>query len=346
LGKRFVMRASGHLFGFRRKHAATAIFVALLSACASKPVSVPVTREVIGRNNHFAIMLAQPGDSYADIALRYLDSESLGWRIAEFNNYKPLERRTPVIIPLADLNTTGVTRAGVQRVPVLCYHRFTSGGKPDKLEVTAAQFEEQMTYLRQNGYSIVSFADFNGFLRGQKQLPRKSVVITIDDGYRTIYSVAWPIIQRFKIPVTAFIYPDFIGSGAALTWSQIRELRVSGLISFQSHSKSHTNMLAPAKGETQAAYSQRVATELEASRSLIGKQLGQQVDVIAYPYGGANPYVVERTRAAGYDTAATVVRGTNPAYASTFLVRRDMIFGTDTLAMFARRLGQPAEKVR
>jgi peptidoglycan/xylan/chitin deacetylase (PgdA/CDA1 family) len=317
-----------------------------LAGCATAPVPTKPVREVLGRNSRYAIVMAQADDTYADIAQRHLGTAILGWRIGEFNNYKPLATRTPVIVPLVDTNTTGITRGGVQRVPILCYHRFTSGGKPDKLEVTASQFDEQITFIKRNGYTIVSFADFNEFLRGKKQLPRKSVVVTIDDGYRTIYSVAFPIIQRHKIPVTAFIYPDFLGSGAALTWPQIKEMNASGLISFQSHSKSHSNMTIPLKGETQAAYVQRVTIELEVPKSVIGKQLGKSVDFIAYPYGGTNAMIADRTQQAGFDSAATVIRGTNPAFAATYLLRRDMVFGTDTLALFAKRLGIPADAVR
>jgi peptidoglycan/xylan/chitin deacetylase (PgdA/CDA1 family) len=310
-----------------------------IGGCATRPVPVRVAQEVLGKNQHFTVILTQSDETYANLAARYLGDAALAWRIGEYNNYRPLAPRTPVIIPLADLNTTGVTRAGFQQVPILCYHRFTQSSSPDKLEVTAAQFDSQISFLIQNGYTIVPLADFSAFIRGQKQLPRKSVVITIDDGYRSIYSIAFPIIRRHKIPVTAFIYTDFIGSSAALTWPQVRELQESGLVSFQSHSKSHSNMMAAAKGESSNAYTQRIGIELESSKSIIAKQTGRAVSFIAYPYGGANAYVAERTEATGYDSAATVIRGTNPAFAPLFLLRREMIFGSDTLAVFAKRLG-------
>ncbi len=316
-----------------------AVLAGFLAGCAGGPGPVQQRKEVIGKNDRFTIILAQSDDSYAAIAQRHLGQASLGWRIAEFNKYRDLALNTPVIIPMVDLNPTGITETAVQRVPILCYHRFTSAGKPDKLEVTAAQFEDQILFIKKSGFTVVSLSDFYSFTQGKKQLPRKSVVITIDDGYRTIYSIAYPIIQRHQIPVTAFIYPDFLGSGAALNWAQIREMKNSGLIDFQSHSKSHSKLSERGRLESPAAYKTRIATELDASKSVIGKQLGEPVDFIAYPYGGADASIADRTRAAGYNAAATVVRGLNSAYASTYLLRRDMVFGSDTLAIFARRLG-------
>lgn len=329
------------------RHICLGLIAAALAACANAPSPLPPRKEVLGQNERFTIVLARTDDSYASIAQRYLGQASLGWRIAEFNKFQPITAESPIIVPMIDLNTTGVTQSSIQRVPVLCYHRFAADGQPDKLEVTAAQFEEQIIFLKRNGYTVVSLSDFSAFLQGKRQLPRKSVVITIDDGYRSIYSVAYPIIQRQHIPVTAFIYPDFLGSGAALTWAQIREMKSSGLVDFQSHSKSHTKLSTRGKSESPAAYATRLANEIEGSKALIAKQLGYPIDFIAYPYGGADLNIVDRTRAAGYRAAATVVRGPNPAYASTFLLRRDMVFGSDSLTMFARRLGaSPDAKVR
>jgi peptidoglycan/xylan/chitin deacetylase (PgdA/CDA1 family) len=320
------------------------VSAALLTGCASTPSAPQPRRELLGRNEKFAIIMPRADDSYAAIAQRQLGQATQGWRIAEFNKYREIQVGVPVVVPLEDLNPTGVTQSGVQRVPILCYHRFAAGGKPDKLEVTAAQFEEQILYLKRNGFTVVSLADFHAFTLGKKQLPRKSVVITIDDGYRSIYSIAYPIIQKHRIPVTAYIYPDFLGSGAALNWAMIREMQSGGLIDFQSHSKSHTKLSAQGRRESRQAYLARIASELEASKAVISKQLGKAVSYIAYPYGGTDAYVADKTRDFGYANGTTVVRGLNAAYAPQYLLRRDMVFGSDSLAMFAQRLGVPPEK--
>ncbi len=314
-----------------------------LASCASKPAPQSPRNEVIGSNARFMIVLARPGDSYAALADRYLGTPRLGWRIAEFNKNMAIAADKPVIVPREDFNTTGITQTGVQRVPILCYHRFTSGNSRDRLEVSGAQFEEQMSYLKRNGYTVVPLADFDAFIRGKKQLPKKSVVVTIDDGYRSIYSIAYPIIQRHRIPVTAYIYTDFIGSGAGLTWTQAKEMSRSGLIDIQSHTKSHSKLSERGKSETASAYAARIDAELETSRATIARQIGAPVIYLAYPYGGTNAPISEKARAAGYANSTTVIRGVNAAFAPHHLLRRDMVFGTDSLSMFARRLGAATE---
>jgi peptidoglycan/xylan/chitin deacetylase (PgdA/CDA1 family) len=317
----------------------SAVMTGVLAACASAPRAPEQRREIIGKNDYFTVILARPDDSYAAISQRYHGTPVLAWRIAEFNRFKEITANTSIVVPMLDLNTTGVTQTGVQRVPILCYHRFTTRSRPEKLEVTAAQFEEQILFLKKNGFTVVSLEDFHEFNKGRKQLPKKSVVITIDDGYRSIYSVAYPIIQRHRIPVTAYIYTDFLNSGAALTWAQIHEMQSSGLIDFQSHSKSHSKLSEQGKRESKPAHLARIETELVGSRSTISKQMGKSIDFIAYPYGGADAYVAARAKEAGFANAATVLRGANPVYAPTYLLRRDMVFGTDTLATFATRVG-------
>ncbi len=316
-----------------------------LAACASKPLTQAPRNEVIGSNARYMIVLAREGDSYAALADRYLGMSTLGWRIAEFNKYVPVVAAKPVIVPREDFNTTGITQSGVQRVPILCYHRFTSGNSRDRLEVSDGQFEEQIIFLKKNGYTVVSMADFDAFIRGKKQLPRKSVVITIDDGYRSIYNVAYPIIQRHRIPVTAYIYTDFIGSGAALTWAQVKDMSRSGLVDIQSHTKSHSKLSERGKSETASAYAARIDAELETSRAAIAKQIGMPVVYLAYPYGGTNASIADKAGVAGYANATTVIRGVNAAFAPRHLLRRDMVFGTDSLALFARRLGAPVESI-
>ena len=68
------------------------------------------------------------------------------------------------------------------------------------------------------------------------------MVITIDDGYRSTYEVAFPVLKRHSFPATVFLYSDFVGAGDALTWAQMKEMTQSGLIDIQPHSKSHANL--------------------------------------------------------------------------------------------------------
>jgi hypothetical protein len=157
---------------------------------------------VLGRDNDYVIVSVRAGETMASLAERYLGDAGKAWWIAQFNNATTLRDGQIVVIPLRQRNPIGVFANGYQTVPILCYHRF--GVKTSKLNVTPAAFEQQMEWLARNGYTVVTFARLARFLEGKEALPPKSVVITIDDGYRSSYEIAYPILKKFGFPATVF----------------------------------------------------------------------------------------------------------------------------------------------
>ena len=90
--------------------------------------------------------------------------------------------------------------------------------------MTTAVFSEQMRYLKENHYHVISMADLADFLAYRRALPAKAVVINLDDGYRSSYEIAYPILKAYGFTATLFIYTDFIGASAnSLTWDQLQE---------------------------------------------------------------------------------------------------------------------------
>ena len=85
-----------------------------------------------------------------------------------------------------------------------------------------------MEYLARNGYRVIPLAQLARFLDGKEPLPRKSVVITIDDGYRSTYEIAYPILKKYGFPATVFLYSDFVGAADAMTWAQMKEMVALG----------------------------------------------------------------------------------------------------------------------
>ena len=95
---------------------------------------------------------------------------------------------------------------------MLCYHRFEDKPK-DGLATKAADFEAQMQALKDNGIIVISMEDFLAWRRGEKEIPEKAAIISIDDGYLSGYNVAWPILKKFGYPFTMFLYTDYIKGG-------------------------------------------------------------------------------------------------------------------------------------
>ena len=84
-------------------------------------------------------------------------------------------------------NIGGISNHGLQTVPILCYHRFGNGCN-SPLCVSAELFDHQMRYLRNHGYRVISPEQLLNFLSYRQAIPKKAVMITIDDGYRSVYA--------------------------------------------------------------------------------------------------------------------------------------------------------------
>ena len=296
---------------------------------------------VLGRNQRLLIYEAAAGDRLAGIAARFLGDAALEWTVAEANaigvdSSETLAGRV-LIVPLQPRNAVGVGSEQYQTVPILCYHRF--GSPSSKMIISPASFAAQLDWLARNHFQVLRLADVAGFLAGHKPLPPRSVVITIDDGYESVYRHAYPLLKKYGFPATLFVYTDFIGAGDALSWAQMQEMSRSGLVDIQSHSKSHRNLIERGAQENEARYRQNIETEMRQPRELIAKRLdGRALRHIAYPYGDANVPVLEAATRAGFELGVTVTPGGNAFFAQPLMLRRTMIFGDLDLEGFKARL--------
>lgn len=191
------------------------------------------------------------------------------------------------------------------QVVVLLYHRVEPEAESaGSLNITPEVFEQQMQRLKDGGLSVISMADFLAWRREEKNIPPRSVLITIDDGYVSAYHTARPILKKFGYPWTYFIYTKYVASGGkSITWEQLRELRDEG-VEIGCHTVSHQDLRHP-RGKSPEAYEQWLRDEIIAPKALIEKNLGIRCAVFAYPLGNWNTEVVQIVRDAGYEAAFT-----------------------------------------
>ncbi len=315
--------------------------VPVAAAATPRPVrdaAPPARGVVLGRNERVLIYMPQAGDTWAGIAARYLGNAAQAWRITEVNRgERSPEPGVPVAVPLVAPNPLGVGADGLQRVTILCYHRVGSGGS--KMMISPQRFEAQLDWLAANGYAVVSLDDVAAFMAGRKDLPDKAVAITFDDGYESVWRHAYPALRKRGMPATLFVYTDFVGAGDALSWAQMDEMRRSGLVDIQAHSKSHRNLAERLPGESDATYRARLDTELAAPRAAIERALpGTKVRHFAYPYGDANEAVLDAMRRQGYELGLTVVPTLVPFYAAPLMLGRVMVYGDFELDEFKARV--------
>jgi peptidoglycan/xylan/chitin deacetylase (PgdA/CDA1 family) len=223
---------------------------------------------------------------------------------------------------------------------VLCYH-IVESPQDERMEISRETFRQHLQYLEMTGYNVIPLQHLYEFVAGKREsIPPNAVVITIDDGWTSAYTEAFPELKKRNFPFTLFIYPNIIGkTSIALSWDQIREMAEAGA-DIQSHSFSHpflTKRRHPSLDDAQyAAWLQR---ELADSKRIIEKKVGNKVQFLAYPYGDYDTRVAKFAAKAGYAAALTcdfgrVKAGSNPLRMKRFVIDKRMSF-----ADFRRYLG-------
>jgi peptidoglycan/xylan/chitin deacetylase (PgdA/CDA1 family) len=196
-------------------------------------------------------------------------------------------------------------------VPILCYHRF-GPTVPDSMTVTNKVFTGQLQWLKDNGYTVIPLKTLVSYLLGQGPAPApKSVVISVDDGHKTVYTEMLPIVRKFNIPVTLFIYPSCISNKYApyaMTWEQLQALLQDGHFDIQSHTFWHPNFKKDKRKFKPAEYQKEVQIQLAKSKAVLEKKLGIKVEYLAWPYGIYDDYLLSEAQKAGYVAAFSIDR--------------------------------------
>jgi len=322
----------------------------LIGGCATTPVKPtaavpppggvpPVTAPKVDARafSDFVAVIAQEKDTLSSLASKYLNDPSMDWFIAEFNDISTLHSGQALIIPLKPYERGGLNAKGYQTVPVLSYHNFSRSGF-NKSTVTQAAFEEQMELLKNKGYRVIPMDQLFDFLDFKNQIPQKSVVITIDDGWRSAYEIALPILKKYGYPATLFVYTDLIvGSEKTLSWDLIQEMVENGM-DVQCHTKTHRKLTVMDNKESFKEYFEAIDKELTESARIIKKRLNRDVKYFAYPYGETNHLIIELLKKHGYRGAFTVKRGGNPFFIDNYRMNRSMVYGEFDLKQFENNL--------
>jgi peptidoglycan/xylan/chitin deacetylase (PgdA/CDA1 family) len=158
----------------------------------------------------------------------------------------------------------------------------------------------------------------------------------MDDGYRSVYTYAYPILKKYGFTATLFIYTDFVGvSKIAVTWDQLKEMKADGF-SIGSHTIYHSDLTIPMDGETEAEWMDRINKEINGSKKILDKKLRQDTFLLAYPYGKYDQRSIKIADKSGYKIAMSVQRGGNPFFAHPLYLRRDQIIRKDMQAFISR----------
>lgn len=194
-------------------------------------------------------------------------------------------------------------------IPILVYHRF-GPVVADTMTVTTPVFASHLRYLSDNGYTVIPLRQFVAYRLGQAPPPPpRSVIITVDDAHISVATQMFPLIQRYGFPVTLFVYPSAISHASyAMTWKQLTMLQDSGLFDIQSHSYWHPNFKKEKKRLSSLAYEQLVEAQLTKAKNILEERLGHSVDLLAWPFGIYDDFLMKKAAEAGYIAALTLDR--------------------------------------
>jgi len=283
---------------------------------------------LIFRTEDYVVNVLQGRENPPVLAKRFLGDENRAWVIEDANEGIAFKKDQVIVIPLKHENKGGLSPDGYQVVPVLVYHRFAETCETSLCMPTAI-FDQQMRYLKENGYRVISLGELLDFLEYRQAVPKRSVAITIDDGYRSAYDIAYPILKGYGFTATLFIYTDFVGGGRiAISWDQLREMKSEGF-EVGSHTLSHCDLADKREGEDDQAYLARIKNELLASKHILDKELGQDTMYLAFPYGTYNQRVLRICDQVGYKIGFSVKRGGNPFFADPLVLKRDQVLERD-----------------
>ncbi len=178
---------------------------------------------------------------------------------------------------------------------VMMYHRFGEQGLPST-NIRIAQFEAHLEELATGKYRVRALAEILDALKRGVPLADRTVALTIDDAFASVYREAWPRLRRAGLPFTLFVATDAVDGGGreSMTWDQVRELAKAG-VTIGAHSASHAHL--PEAGPA------AVGRELAASNARFEKELGFVPRIFAYPYGEASLAVINAVKAVGYEFA-------------------------------------------
>jgi biofilm PGA synthesis lipoprotein PgaB len=231
---------------------------------------------------------------------------------------------------------------------VLLYHRFDETAYPST-DIRADQFDAQLDHLAQGGFTVWPLQRIVAALQGKEPIPDRVVAITVDDAYRSVYTVAFPRLKARGWPFTVFVATDAVDAGSAslLTWDQMREMARSGA-TFANHSATHAHLIRRVPGEDEAAWGERVQADLAQARARLTAELGADPPLFAYPYGEYNLELAKRVRAMGYvpfgQQSGALGPGSDPAALPRYPVS-EQYADPDAFALKVASLPLPASAV-
>ena len=246
-----------------------------------------------------------------------------------------------------------------RHLPVLMYHHVSN--KPGLVTLSPRTFREQMKWLAESGWKTVTAAEAEGFYRGEK-LPRKSVMLTFDDGWLDNWLQVFPVLQEFNLHAHLFLVTGLISDGPVrisadaqehshdecralieqgradevmLRWSEVREMYCSGLVEFHSHT--HTHQRWDCMPDIHSPRN-LLRADVLLSRERMKGMLGYCSRHLCWPEGYYNHDYIEVAKELGFSYLYTTERRMNNPVSGSLRIGRISTKERESVGWLKRRL--------
>ncbi|AFS78754.1 polysaccharide deacetylase [Gottschalkia acidurici 9a] len=224
-------------------------------------------------------------------------------------------------------------------IPVLMYHNIEPNPEFKKITYTIKPelFESHMKALKEKGYNTITVTELNDFIKNKKELPKKPILITLDDGKTNNYEYAYPVLKKLNMKGNMFVITHTAEehkNEQYLDWNRLKEMYDSGVMDIQGHTYNLHHKIDndpvifnKLYRESEDEYKERILNDFKLSKQLIEDNIGNKVISLAYPYGEYDDEIEEIAKQAGYQQTYSTDTGIMSKKDSPYLVKRINIDG-------------------
>ncbi|MEN0038757.1 MAG: polysaccharide deacetylase family protein [Cellvibrio sp.] len=189
--------------------------------------------------------------------------------------------------------------SGAQAAVVILYHHV-SDSTPKSTSISPERFEAQMDYLEKNNFKVVPLLELTEKLRKGEPLPDKTVAISFDDSYVSVYDSAYPRLKKRGWPFTFFVNTDSVGTSKLfVSWDQLREMSKNG-VTIANHTTKHNHLPRRENNESNSQWRERITVEITRAQEKIVQEIGTAPKILAYPFGEYDVDVQQIAKKLGY----------------------------------------------
>lgn len=205
------------------------------------------------------------------------------------------------------------------RVPILMYHyveyvRDSNDKTRISLNTLPLILDEQIKTLKQDGYTFMTAGELADVFSGKRELPKKPIILTFDDGYKDFYTDAYPILKKYHAKATQYVITGFLDHPNHLLTSELLEISKDGLVEIGAHTVTHIWMRDKLPAETLYQASE--------SKKVLEHMTGKKITSFAYPFGAFDNPAVLSVEKAGFSNAVSTVPGIKQSFFQRFFLYR------------------------